>query len=238
MLQRTADCLFANTFLPEDQQIRGDNGRPLRALLDLALASLQIDRVKPTDYSAIARAVTLSSAEPDVVVLPESIAKTLKLRPRMPILVTRAPRRGEFSAPIIPLQTAIHEHGVIGLHPDSYDALFDGSVGVNECIVHRPVTPPAVEEALARIGRVQTAANPPRKSWMDQADPRLLLGSLLEATTSAARLSFDSPAGFLLAGTGSARFSVTDPPHPAFRHGTRKTEQWWTEIPNRWGAAE
>jgi hypothetical protein len=238
ILQRTADCLFANTFLPEDQQIRDDDHRPLKDLLDVALDRLRSHEAKSTDYSAIARAVSLSSTQRDTAVLPESVAKTLNFSQGLPVLVTRPPRPGEFSAPIIPLRTAIHGHAVIGLHPDSYDALFPGPIGVNECIVHRPVTPPAVEEALARIGRVQAAAKPPRKSWMDQADLRLLLGTLLDSTINATRLSFDSPAGILLAGAGSAKFSTTDPPHPTFRHSIRKPEKWWTEIPDSWGDAQ
>ena len=234
MLQRTTDSLFANTFLTGPRQSPGPNGRPLRDLLNLAMTRLGSDAAKPTDYSAIARAVALSSVDRDSVVLPESMATTLKLRPCMPVLVTRPPNPGEFAAPFMPLRTGVHEHAVIGLHAASHDALFAGSVGVGECIIHRPVTPAALEEAHARIGYVQTAPKPPRNSWSDQQDLRLLLATLLNATVNVARVSFDSPAGILLAGTGSARYSTADPPNSASRRTTRRTKQWWAEVPKSW----
>ena len=237
MLQRTTDCLFANTFFPEAKQVPGGNGQPLKDLLNIALVRLQTDEGKRTDYSAAARAVPLSDAEPNTIVLPQLIAKTLKLRPRMPVLATRAPSPTGFTTPVLPLRTAIHDHAVIGLHPDSYDALFTNSAGAAECIVHRPMTPPAIEEALARIGKVQSATTRPPASWMEESDLSVLLGRLLEAVSSATRLSFDSPAGILLAGSGSAKFSTTDPPRSVLRSGSNPMERELIEIPITWDEA-
>ena len=234
MLQGTTDCLFANTFLPRARQVPDSRGGPLKDLLHFALTRLREEEAKPVDYSGFARAVVSVAAKPDTVVMPQEMAEVLKLRPLMPVLVTRQPRTGEFAAPILPLRTTIHEHPVIGLHPKSYDALFSEPASTNECQVHRPMTPPAVEEATGRIGQLQSASTPPRESWLDATDPRVLLDTLLDATTRRERVSFGSPRGIVLAGPGSAKIDTSGPPSPASSDRVRPPKTASIEIPITW----
>jgi hypothetical protein len=207
MLQKTVDSLFANRFLLKSGRVLGSSNRPLRDLLDILLWHIAQPNGKRADYSARARAVPSSAVGLDAVLVPRSIAATLGLPENGPVLLTRDPIASEHAVPVAVLREKPHEAPVIAMHPVHFEAIFGAVGGIPECVLHRPLSPSAIEEAGQFVGKIVVAPHAPAKSWMDMTHTRELAAHILDAAMQGRPLSFDSPAGVLLAGPGVAAFS-------------------------------
>jgi hypothetical protein len=203
-LQRAADQLFANRFLPVPHRAV-TSLRTCSDLFDWAVSRIQARPPKRIDFSGRARSVAWPALYLDVAAIPSFHMIGLDLPDGGPVLLTRDPLEEEYSTPIVVLHARRHESPVIAMHPSHAEAIFSGVAGVAECVVHRPLSLAAIFEAEMAVGRVLRAPSPPPKSWMD-GDPRSVAMHLIDAAAEARALEFEGPLGIIAGGPGIERF--------------------------------
>jgi len=210
--QLMANCQFSTTaFL-------GPRGLPLKDVLSL-LAGLTepARRAKRVDFSGQAHAVVDPSIPADTVLLPQSLFTTLGLSTSTPVLLTvPAAHSIDGAAPFVALMPVPDERNTIRLRQSAYSQLGFASManddGLPICIVHRPLGPDAIAEAMQLIARVPRPKRDqpdaaPAKGWFDFADVVQAAANLAAAVANGVPTSLDSDCGVLLGGPGLSTFS-------------------------------
>ena len=216
-LQHAVDQLMANCQLSQKACL-GSKGLPLKDLLSMLTGwAAPSHRAKRVDFSGQARAVVDPSVSAETVLLPEYLFTTLGLSTSTPVLLTVPVENSvDGVTPFVALRPLPDERNTIRLRQGAHSQLgFDAMAndeGLPICIVHRPLGPDAIAEAVQLIGRVPHPKQEQRdsalaKNWFDCDDMVQAAGSLAATVADGIPTSLDSDCGVLLGGPGLSTFS-------------------------------
>jgi hypothetical protein len=201
-LQRTADQLWANCLLPEEDATVDDQGRLLKDLATVGLARLATEISKRVDWSASARLVSDSSLPTNVVSLPQSMFETLRLQSGEIVLLT-LPQ----SAAFVAARAQNSSENLIRVPPQLAARLGQFSSEIPIVNVHRPIRAEAIAEAQRLLDDVSAQSPVPHDPPILLADDELVAGELLaHAAARGETIPLNGPRGLLLSGGRAAEF--------------------------------
>jgi hypothetical protein len=170
-----------------------------------------------------ARAVVAPDVSHDAVTIPEIIFQELWLKPNEPVLLARPDGAGTFVAAL----PSAAPSPVFRLSPRAFAALGFGEREVNECIVHRPITPAARAEARRLLAGDPgpVVVTPQQSSWLDAGSDRRVIRALVAAAWSGTPARLESPLGILVGGTGCVDFVEPET--------SSRSEPEWRQVPEK-----
>jgi hypothetical protein len=209
-LQAAVDNLQANCFVPKSIAKPREGAQNERLIDCLSMVVRHVrDGQKRVDWSARARAVSSPAVAHDQVLLPSVIFEKLRLNLSEPVLVA-SPDSAD--GRWIALRPWPHAEAVVALSDQAYRDLGLFSVTAPVCVVHRPLTRQAVEEAekLLRGEPGAVVRVPEQTGWVDGDDEQAVLAGLVEAAVHGQPVRLQSPRGLLVAGTGAVDFATDE----------------------------
>lgn len=212
-LQEEFDAFTANVLLPGDRQV--GEARPLKDCLAMTLAIASTEDPKRVEFSARARLLRDPDLPDETIRIPTCVWSGLLLREDRPVLLTSIQRNNPSFIAGWPRNC---EGFAIRVSPAVYARLVSEDADrVTECMLHRPLTTPAVAEAQELVGRdlPATALLPLQSAgWLGCGESKPLaeqLGSLIDDALEERVIACDSAEACLIAGVRP----VTDPPESA-----------------------
>ncbi len=187
-LQLCVDQLQANGWKSSPTMGRSD--RPLLSGLDLVLPRICGEETKRVDWSASARAIVDNLTTKGQCTLPQTVFNCLRCNVDEPVLLTGGKS-------FVACKPILGQDLVIRMHSDTA-AMLNLSEGAT-CIVHRPITSDAVDEA----NRMSTMTDAKRVANVSALEAGEQLNTLLSHVMTGEPIVWDSPHHFLLGGAGS-----------------------------------
>ena len=189
-LQLCVDQLQANGW--KSSPAMGSSDRPLLSGLDLVLPRICGEETKRVDWSASSRAIVDNRMTKGQCTLPQTVFNCLRCNVNEPVLLTGGKS-------FVACKPILGQDPVIRMHSDTA-AMLNLSEG-DTCIVHRPITSEAVEEA----NRMSTMTDAKRVANVSAFARGEQLNALLSHVMTGEPVVWDSPHHFLLGGAGSLR---------------------------------
>lgn len=200
-LQRVADALCANRFLPEGNAILGSAGRPLVALFEVLLRLLADTTMKRVAWSAQIRVVAEPSLADDRVIVPRRAFDRLRLAADVPVLLA-SPVGGSFTAGL----PTPGDNRLLRLSSTSFDRLGLSRRDVAVCNLHVPLGLPAIEEARKLMSGAPAPVRDVPVNAEFESDEQQAAAELVRHALSGEAIHFADPRGLLLAGLPPATF--------------------------------
>lgn len=205
MCQDAVDRLHMNTLLPksgrrnqeETEETEESKDRVLCDFFKMVAQGL-LTESKLTDWSGRARLAVIDDLPMNQALIPEVMYRILLLETEKPILLTVP------EGPFVALMPQSHDEYLIRVTPSVLVALGLDTRAIAECMVHRPISREACDEAMQLTRGVPSICNPvpDRTGWLDGRDAQEILTGLIAAALDGEAVHWDSARGLLLGGSG------------------------------------